>query len=145
MKFQIYDKQKHEYWDEELTPMELAKSNRFPSNAEQWYDITPVYSEDSSKAVADRIFHTHETFMVRLCAILELDYMEASEEDVLDAVKKYDKFIQKLEKRLEVAARFCIILKCRSCDGYYAEGYVCECGRDHSYSDKEWEVLKNSK
>lgn len=34
------------------------------------------------------------------------------------------------------------IYKCKSCDGYYMSGYICACGRDNTYSDKEWNAAR---
>lgn len=65
-----------------------------------------------------------------------------SELDGVVAIKELRNKINNLEKRLEVTERFCRVLKCRSCEGYYAEGYICDCGRDNTYSNKEWKELK---
>lgn len=45
----------------------------------------------------DEFFQTHETFMVRLCAVLELDYLEADEEIVLDKVKALVEILYRYE------------------------------------------------
>ena len=63
----------------------------------------------------------------------------------MDEVTRLKKEIEKLERKLSVTQRFCVILKCHSCVGYYAQGYVCDCGRDHSYSDKEWAEYADQK
>lgn len=40
--------------------------------------------------------------------------------------------IDRLHMKLSVASRFCTIRKCKSCEGYYADGYLCDCGEDNS-------------
>lgn len=55
------------------------------------------------------------------------------------------KVIDDMQKKLNVAQRFVRLLKCHSCPGYYADGYVCDCGRDHSYTDKEWAEYEDQK
>jgi hypothetical protein len=44
--------------------------------------------EKVSKEEFDKLWHKHETMMVVLCTILELDYFEADESDVEEAVRK---------------------------------------------------------
>jgi hypothetical protein len=54
---------------------------------------------------------------------------------------KHDELKLKLDDlKLQLAAALqnTIIHKCKSCAGYYNQGYVCSCGRDNSYSDAEW-------
>lgn len=30
---------------------------------------------------------------------------------------------------------------CKSCGGWYLEGYKCDCGRDNTYTDAEWKEV----
>jgi len=53
----------------------------------EWYcPKTPHESED--KPTKEELFNAHESLMVTLCKILELDYLEATEQDVVEAVRK---------------------------------------------------------
>lgn len=59
---------------------------------------------------ANEFFHAHETLMVRLCEILNLDYTKATDEDVIQKVQKlkqkmYEKFYGKINS-LKVNATF---------------------------------------
>lgn len=47
--------------------------------------------------------------------------------------------IAQLEKIVAVASRFVNIGFCKSCNNPYAKGYICNCGRDNTYTDEEWE------
>ena len=42
---------------------------------------------------ANEFFNIHETFMVNLCEILDLDYLEATEQDVIQAVNSMKNFL----------------------------------------------------
>ena len=41
-KYKITDLETGKVWDEEMTVMEIACSFRFPSNADKWFDISPI-------------------------------------------------------------------------------------------------------
>ena len=43
--------------------------------------------ETNYQQKAHEFFTTHEAFMVRLCEILRLDYLEATEQDILAEVQ----------------------------------------------------------
>lgn len=57
-------------------------------------------------------------------------------------VAELEKENRQLRAALSVASGFVNVRKCRSCDGYYPDGYVCSCGRDNSIPDDEWEERK---
>jgi hypothetical protein len=50
MLFKVYDKQRKEYWSETFTLLDLAKSHRFPSNAEMFYEIVPAEAAQRDQA-----------------------------------------------------------------------------------------------
>lgn len=52
--------------------------------------------------------------------------------------KELEDTISRLESKLNVASGFVTIKTCLSCNAAYASGYVCYCGRNNSFSDKEW-------
>jgi hypothetical protein len=41
MKYKIWDKENREFWPDIFTAEDLAKSHRFPSNLECFYEIIP--------------------------------------------------------------------------------------------------------
>lgn len=56
-----------------------------------------------------------------------------------------DKIIEELKQEIEslrgkvgALQSFGSAAICKSCKKWYPVGYVCYCGRDNSYSDKEW-------
>jgi len=51
-------------------------------------DLAALLRErDDAAAIADPLFRQHEGLLVRLCAVLGLDYTVASEQDVLAALE----------------------------------------------------------
>jgi hypothetical protein len=40
--YRVFDKERGKYWPETFTLLELAKSQRFPSNAENFYEISEL-------------------------------------------------------------------------------------------------------
>lgn len=62
-----------------------------------------------------------------------------------EQIKELKAEIKDLRLRLSAALENTTIYKCHSCEGYYNQGMVCSCGRDNSYSDKEWEEIQKGK
>lgn len=55
---------------------------------EELYNTTALDYLIELKEVADKASRAHETFMVRLCEILKLDYTQATDEDVIQKVQE---------------------------------------------------------
>lgn len=63
-----------------------------------------------------------------------------------------DKIIEELKQEIEslrgkvgALQSFGSAAICKSCKKWYPVGYICHCGRDNSYSNKEWAEAKVAK
>jgi hypothetical protein len=46
-----------------------------------------------------------------------------------------------LRSKVSALSTFGSAFICKSCGEYYPYGFVCQCGRDNSYTDKKWKEL----
>lgn len=68
---------------------------------------------------------------------MSYDFNRGFQAGLQSCQRQMEEQISDLEKQLAVAQHFCQIRKCRACDGYYPNGYVCQCGEDNSIGDDE--------
>lgn len=67
--------------------------------------------------------------------------MDAKDKVILKLKKENDE----LRKKISILSGLVDVATCKSCDNPYLVGYVCECGRDNSYSNAEWKKLISSR
>lgn len=67
--------------------------------------------------------------------------MEKNELEIkrlLSVIEDLESAIEDLKQKVDVLETYSTAKRCKSCQNWYLEDTICECGRDNSYTNEEW-------